>query len=401
MNFDRIIDRTSTNAAKWDSRTLKQKFGDSDVLPLWVADMDFASPDAVSEALYKRADHQIYGYPASNAGFLKAWHKWVKSQHKWDVPLNHAIYIPGIVSAMSLGISLFSEQSDSVILQEPVYQPFRNMIINNGRTPLVNRLILRDGRYYIDFKDLEEKAALKETSLLLLCSPHNPGGRVWSREELEELSRICLKHDVFVISDEIHADLVLNEAKPHTALSSLSEKTARNTMTCQAPSKTFNIAGEKLAIAVLADKKKRERFFQELKRFSLSEGSALALTIGEAAYTRGGEWLTELKKYLNSNIGYIESYLKTELPEVNLMTPDAGFIGWLDFRNCGINHKELEKRFIQIGKIALVEGRWFGEGGDGFFRLNYGCPRSLLEEGLKKLSASLTDDLIHKDSCSH
>lgn len=398
MNFDTIIDRSSSNAAKWDSITLKQKFGDSEVLPLWVADMDFASPDAVSDALHIRADHRIFGYPASNAGFLKAWRKWVKAQHKWDVPLNHAVYIPGIVTAMSLGVSLFSQQGESVILQEPVYQPFRNMIINNDRIPLVNQLTLRDGRYYMDFKDLEEKASRKETTLLLLCSPHNPGGRVWSKEELQEVSRICLKHNVFVISDEIHGDLVLNDSTTHIPFSSLSEETARNTMTCQAPSKTFNIAGEKLAIAVLADKEKRSLFFRELKRFSLYEGSVLALTIGEAAYNDGREWLGELKEYLNNNIRYIESYLKTKHPKVRLMTPDAGFIGWLDFRNCGINHDELQKRFIEIGKIALIEGRWFGEGGDGFFRLNYGCPRSLLEEGLNKLSASLTDNLIHEDS---
>ena len=209
------------------------------------------------------------------------------------------------------------------------------------------------------------------------------------------MDRICRNHNVFVISDEIHADLVLKGGVRHIPYSSLSEETALSSMTCQAPSKTFNIAGEKLSITVLTDRKKHLEYKKELARLNLHEGSTLALSIGEAAYKEGETWLEQLLDYLRENVRVIEDYLSEHHPYIHLMPPDAGFIGWLDFRDCGIDHKELEKRFLTLGKIAMVEGGWFGSGGDGFFRLNYGCPRSLLQEGLKRISASLSDNFVH------
>jgi cystathionine beta-lyase len=268
------------------------------------------------------------------------------------------------------------------------------MIIRNNRRPLINELKMEAGRYVMDYNDLEEKVSSRDCSLMLLCSPHNPGGRVWGKKELTELSRICLKYGVFVISDEIHADLVLGN-RPHIPFSSLSDECANNAMTLMAPSKTFNIAGEKLSVAVFGSQEKRKAYTDAQLAFSCEEGSALALAIGEAAYKEGSEWLLELKAYLRENVSLIERFLETEMPAVKLMRPDAGFIGWLDFRNLGLSHKEIEERLLSIGKIAIVEGHWFGQGGEGFFRLNFGCPRSLLREGLERISASLSDNFIH------
>ncbi len=400
VDFDKRIDRSDSNAAKWDSMVLKARFGNEEMLPFWVADMDFASPDIVRETLKRRADHGVFGYPATTRHFLKAWQDWTAAEHNWNVPLSEVCFTPGIVGAMSLGVFLFSQPGDSVILQEPVYQPFRNMIVRNGRTPLVNQLKLDSDGYAMDFEDLEKKASDANTSLMLLCSPHNPGGRVWSREDLEEVSRICLKHNVFVISDEIHADLVLGE-RGHIPFSSLSRETGANAMTLMAPSKTFNIAGEKLSVAVFGSPERKKIDQDAQLAFSTNEGSALALSIGEAVYREGSEWLIALKIYLRENVSFIEQYLKEKLPAVRLMKPDAGFIGWLDFRGLGLDHKEIESRLLKVGKIALVEGNWFGQGGEGFFRLNYGCPRSLLKEGLERISASLSDHFVHEDTGSH
>ncbi len=394
MDFDKIIDRKNSNAAKWDNRVLKARFGSEDLLPFWVADMDFASPPVVTEVLKERADHGIFGYPASDRGFLKAWQDWAEREHNWSVPMSDICFTPGIVGAMSLAVHLYSSPGDSVILQEPVYQPFRNMIVRNHREPLVNELVMEGARYHMDFEDLEEKASRPESTMLLLCSPHNPGGRVWTREELTKVSEICRRNGVFVVSDEIHADLVLGE-RAHIPFASLGEETAENSMTLMAPSKTFNIAGEKLSVAVFGSPEKKQIYTDGQKAFSLYEGSALALAIGEAVYSGGAEWLIALKIYLRENISYIEEYFEKNLPGVKLMKPDAGFIGWIDFRGTGLGHKEIQDRLQRKGKIALVEGTWFGQGGEGFFRLNYGCPRSLLREGLERLSASLADDLIH------
>ncbi len=395
MDFNKLIERRNSNAAKWDESVLKHRFGHSDLLPFWVADMDLPSPPAVSRILHEKADHRIYGYPASNSPFLKAWKKWTKEKHSWDVSLSQTIFIPGIVSSMSLGVSLFSRPGEGVILQEPVYQPFRRIIERNNRVPLVNELVYDGTVYTMDFADLEEKASRKETTLLLLCSPHNPGGRVWTRTELEKVDRICRAHGVFVISDEIHCDLVLDSSIRHIPYSSLSPETAEQSMTCMAPSKTFNIAGEKLSVSVIENREKRLLMKNELARLNMNEGSALALSMGEGAYKEGMEWLGKLTDYLSENVKYIETYLQKNHPAIRMMHPQAGFIGWIDFRDSGYSVEELEERFLKIGKIALVEGRWFGTGGHPFFRLNYGCPRSLLEEGMKRLSASLTDNLIH------
>ena len=258
MDFNKLIERRNSNAAKWDESVMKNRFGHSDLLPFWVADMDLPSPPGVSRILHEKADHRIYGYPASNSPFLKAWKKWTREKHSWDVSLSQTVFIPGIVSAMSLGVSLFSRPGEGVILQEPVYQPFRRIIEKNNRNPLVNQLVYNGSIYTMDFADLEEKASHKETTLLLLCSPHNPGGRVWTRQELEEVDRICRDHGVFVISDEIHSDLVLDPAIQHIPYSSISPDTAQASMTCMAPSKTFNIAGEKLSVSVMANREKKD-----------------------------------------------------------------------------------------------------------------------------------------------
>lgn len=392
--FDRTIDRRRSNAAKWDPQVLSGRFGASDLLPLWVADMDFASPPAVVRALEERAAHGIFGYPASNAPFLEAWRQWTARRHNWELPPGRALFAPGIVTAMSLSVSLFSEAGGGVILQEPVYQPFRKVIEAAGRTPVVNPLLLREGRYEMDFADLEEKASRPEVSLFLLCSPHNPGGRVWTRQELTEVARICRTHGVFVVSDEIHCDLVGPDSPAHTPFSSLSEETAALSLTCQAPSKTFNIAGEKLAALVLGDPKKRRLFQKELERLNLHECGGLALAMGEAAYGDGENWLEELLAYLEENRKLVETYLKEHIPRARPMRPDAGFLCWIDLRELPFPAEELAERFVKIGKIALVEGPWFGAGGEGFFRLNFGCPRSLLEEGLSRLKAALTGDLV-------
>ncbi len=394
MDFDKIIDRSESNAAKWDSQVLQARFGSDNMLPFWVADMDFASPSIVAETLKERADHGIFGYPATDRYFLKAWQGWAESEHNWSVSMDRVCFTPGIVGAMSMGVHLFSSEGEGIIIQEPVYQPFRNMIVRQNRTPLVNQLVLRDGRYEMDYEDLEAKASRPDCRLLLLCSPHNPGGRVWEREELEKLDILCRRHGVFVISDEIHGDLVLGD-RPHIPYSSLSDNAAANAMTLMAPSKTFNIAGEKLSVAIFGSKEKRKAYHDIQLAFCQQEGSALALAIGEAVYKEGAEWLIALKIYLRENIRMIEEYLSKNLPTVKLMRPDAGFIGWLDFRESGLAPKTVEDRLLKKGKIALVEGDWFGQGGEGFFRLNYGCPRSLLREGLERISASLADDLIH------
>ncbi len=394
-NFDTLIDRSHSGALKWDPRILKERFGQEDILPLWVADMDFASPPAVGTVLKERAAHGIFGYPATSQRFLEAWKGWTEEEHQWQPSLEMANFTPGIVGAMGMGVHLFSSPGESVILQEPVYQPFRNVIVSNQRNPLRNPLKISNGQYYMDFEDLEEKAARKDVRLMLLCSPHNPGGRIWSREELSEVNRICRKHGVFVISDEIHGDLSLGK-KNHIPYAALDPEAAKGSMTLAAPSKTFNIAGEKLAIAYFGDKARQESYTKAQDCFGTRGSAALALLMGEAAYKEGGPWLTAVKSYLNRNVDYIKDYLEKNLGDkVKLMVPDASFIAWLDFRALKLDEESLKDRLVNKGNIALIAGSWFGEGGEGFFRLNYGCPFSRLEEGMKRLSASLADDLVH------
>ncbi len=393
-NFDTLIDRSQSKALKWDAKVLKERFGRQDILPFWVADMDLPSPLSVAEILKERAEHGIYGYPAGNQAFLKAWQSWMEKEHSWSPSLEKANFTPGIVGAMGMGVHLFSSPGEAVILQEPVYKPFRKVILHNERVPLVNPLKLSKGEYAMDFEDLEKKAARKDVRLMLLCSPHNPGGRIWNREELAEVNRICRKHGVFVISDEIHGDLALGKKK-HIPYASLSEATAAGSMTLTAPSKTFNIAGEKLAIAYFGDKKQQGIYTKAQEAFGTAEAAALALLIGEAAYKEGGPWLRAVKSHLNGNLDYMKNYLNENLKGIELMEPDASFLAWLDFRALKLDEKTLKDRLANKGKIALVEGSWFGQGGKGFFRLNYGCPRGLLEEGMKRLSASLADNLVH------
>ncbi|MFC4599609.1 MalY/PatB family protein [Cohnella hongkongensis] len=384
-DFDRRIDRTGTACYKWDQS--EKLFGRPDILPLWVADMDFEAPKEVVDAIKRRAEHGIYGYTVRTQAYYDAIVGWLSRRHGWSVDQEWLSSSPGVVPALSVAVQTFTEPGDGILLQSPVYYPFYDVIRMNGRKVVDNPLVLRDGRYEMDFELLEKQAA-DGAKMLLLCSPHNPGGRVWTREELEKVAEICTKHGVFVVADEIHHDLVFSGHR-HVPYASLSEASAQGSITCIAPSKTFNLAGLQAAAVVIPSADTRRQYNAAIKTLSIHMESYFGLTGTEASYAHGDEWLDQLLVYLEGNRDAMLAYVKEHLPQVKAIKPEGTYMVWMDCTALSNKPEELKRLMFNEAGVAFSEGSVFGEQGAGYLRVNLACPRALLLEALEKFAAAV------------
>ena len=380
-NFDEIIPREGTHCIKWDGR--EWFFKTNDVLPLWVADMDFRTPGFIVDAIKERTEHEIYGYTFKPDSYYDAVIGWMKRRHNWNVEKEWISFSPGVVAGLTFAIETFSKPGDGVIVQPPVYFPFFDCVKGTKRKLIENPLKIEDGRYTFDFEDLKTKIS-ERTKILLLCNPQNPGGMAWTRAELEGLTNICLENDILIVSDEIHSDLVF-EGHEHIPLSTISEEVAKNSVVCMAPSKTFNVAGLASSLVIIPDKTKFHRYERALNVGHIGMGNIFGAVALEAAYRHGDEWLDQMKNYLWQNYLYLEKFFAENLPKVKVMKPEATYLIWLDFSAYGMGDKELFRFTVEKAKVGLNNGGKFGTGGDGWLRINIGCPRSILEEALERL----------------
>lgn len=383
-DFDEVIDRKGSNAVKYDS--LGVNYGKENLIPLWVADMDFRTPDFILDALRKRLDHPILGYPILPDSYIHSIIEWLSYKHNWSVQPEWLTYIPGIVKGIGLVLQVFTNPGDKVIIQPPVYHPFRLVPEHNGREIINNPLIEDNECYRIDFENLEQ--LLPDAKLLILCNPHNPGGIVWDKDSLIRVARLCAQYDVLVISDEIHSDMI-HKGYLHVPFASVSQEAAENSITFMAPSKTFNIAGIVSSFAIVPDSKIRRTFFDYLSANEFSDASIFSVVATEAAYRGGKEWLEQMMDYVEENARYVQSYLHTHIPLVTTNIPQASFLMWLDCRNLNLSQEELVALFVDKAGLALNDGAMFGPGGIGFMRMNIGCPRSILEKGLTQLKLAI------------
>ncbi len=380
-NFDEIVPREGTNCIKYDA--LERFFGSKNVLPLWVADMDFKTPDFIVDAIKKRAEHEIYGYTFRGDSYYDSIMGWMKRRHSWDIRKEWISFSPGVVAGLTFGIEAFSKPGDGVVVQPPVYFPFFDCVKGTKRKLIENPLKIENGRYTFDFEDLKTKID-KKTKLLLLCNPQNPGGTVFTKEELTELATICLENNIMVISDEIHSDLIF-KGHTHVPFASLSKEIAQNCMVSMAPSKTFNVAGFSSSIVIIPNKTKFARYERAIGLAHLYMGNIFGSVAMEAAYTHGDDWLGQMLDYLWENYLLLEDFFKNKLPKVKVMNPEATYLIWLDFREYGMKNAELMKFTVENAKVGLNDGGRFGTGGDGWLRINIGCPRSVLIEALERL----------------
>ncbi len=385
-DFDAVPERRGTGAVKWD--LVGQLFGSDDLLPLWVADMDFASPAPVVEALAGRARHGIFGYGACTDSWYDAVAGWLASRHSLAVEKDWIVFCPGVVPGLAMAVQAFTEPGDAVIIQQPVYYPFMRSITANGRRIINNPLHLSAGRYEMDLDDLAEKARDPRAKLLLLCSPHNPVGRAWTRPELEQLAALCAENNITIAADEIHADLVLPGFQ-HTPFATLSDDCLKAGITFSSPSKTFNLAGLHTAYAIIVDKRKRDAFSQALARSGMQWPGVFATVALEAAYRQGGPWLDQVLRYVQGNLKFLKEFIAAELPQVRVIEPEATYLVWLDCRGLGLNWRELKALMQDQARVALDEGYIFGDEGRGFERINIACPRSILQECLKRMAEAV------------
>lgn len=385
-NFDQIIDRSHTDSIKTDK--LQLLYGRDDLIPLWVADMDFLSPPAVTEALKQRIEHEIYGYTLASEGYYDSIIRWLGKRHHWTVEKEHISFIPGVVKGFAFAIDAFTQKGDKIIIQPPVYHPFRIVTQSLGRQVVNNPLILENGQYKMDPEGLKKLIAENDCKMLIFCNPHNPGGRVWQPEELKELAEICYENRILVISDEIHSDLTL-PGYTHTPFASVSEKAKTNSITLMAPSKTFNIAGIVSSFAVVQNEALRKSYFDYLVARELNQGTIFGYTATEAAYTHGEEWLDQLIDYIQVNVDVVRSFMEEHIPQIKTIVPEASFLVWLDCRELGLSQHDLVKFFADQAHLALNNGAMFGSGGEGFMRLNVGSPRPVIEKALNNLKNAI------------
>lgn len=381
-NFDKIIERRGTNTVKWEF--LQNIYGSTDLLPLWVADMDFETPVCVTNALKERLEHPVFGYTITPKEYYQTIVDWIKQQHGWEIEQEWLTYIPGIVRGIGMAINTFVALDEKVIIQPPVYHPFRLAPQGNKRQVVFNPLKENsDGTYSMDFENLETIIDNK-CRMLILSNPHNPAGIVWSKETLQRLAEICHRHGIIVISDEIHCDMALWENK-HIPFASVSKEAAECSITFGAPSKTFNIAGIVSSYAVVPNEQLRERFYGWLEANELNQPALFAPIATIAAFKHGEEWRKEMLRYVENNIEFVIDFCSKEMPLIKPWRPQASFLVWLDCRALGLNHDELIDLFVNRARLALNDGAMFGKEGDGFMRLNVGAPKAILEKALKQL----------------
>ncbi|MFJ7470415.1 MalY/PatB family protein [Peribacillus frigoritolerans] len=386
--FEEQINRENSGSAKWDKNFLTSLYGREDVLPMWVADMDFPSPEGIQKALMERLNHPIFGYTVPSETVFTEIQSWLKDRHSWQIDTKWISFSSGVVSAIGTTIQAFTNPGDKILLQSPVYTPFFDMIKNNDREVVNSPLIIEKDRFEIDFSDFEDK--LKSgVKLFLFCSPHNPGGRVWTKDELLRIGELCEKYNVVIVSDEIHADLFHSTSR-HYPIGSLSEKLADMTVTLMAPSKTFNIAGLQASFLITSNEKLQKQLQKAQTKLAFHGLNIFALTAMEAAYREGLEWLEDMIGYIEENIKVAEEFIAAEIPSLHVMHPEASYLLWIDCRDLGLTDTGIKDRLIHQGKLALEPGSKYGPGGEGFVRMNLGCSRSVLMDGLNRLKMAFS-----------
>jgi cystathionine beta-lyase len=361
---------------------------------MWVADMDFRTAEPIVRALVERAEHGIYGYSAPTDTYQEAVIQWMKKRHNWDIQEEWLCHTPGVVPGINMMAQAFTEPGDAILIQPPVYHPFAMAIKNNDRKVVRNSLIEEDGLYRMDFKDLEAKIKAHDVKLVILCHPHNPVGRVWSRDELLRFGEICLANDVIVISDEIHGDLIYSGVE-FAPFATLGDDFLQKSITCTAPSKTFNLAGLHTSNLIIPDKKLRLRLMKKLRNNGMTGMGTFGMVALEAAYNHGEAWLADIMRYVEGNFQYLESFCSEHLPQIRVIKPEGTYLVWLDCRELGLTPEELEQVMLERAGLYLDEGYIFGDEGAGFERLNIACPRSLLKEALERIRNAM-DELMLK-----
>ena len=386
LDFDRIIDRKNTRCLKYDFAVKRGM--PEDVLPLWVADMDFETSSYIEDALTERVQEGIFGYSDVQTPYFEIIRDWMIRHHDWEPQEKWLIKTPGVVFALAMAVKAYTDPGDKVLLQQPVYYPFSEVITDNGREVVSNDLVLtEDGTYKIDFADFEQKIIANGIKLFLLCSPHNPVGRVWTKEELEKIGDICVKHGITVVSDEIHNDFIWEGT--HTVFAGIKKEFADISVTCTSPSKTFNLASMLISNIFIPNQILRRKFRKEMDRAGISQLSVLGLVATEAAYAHGDEWYAAMKNYVRDNIAFAKTYVEKNLPGVRMIDTQGTYLIWLDFRQTGLTVEELDHKIIYEAGLWLDSGKIFGKTGEGFERINVACPRAVLQEALDRIRGIL------------
>lgn len=383
-NFDEVIDRRHTDSVKWDS--IQETYNDEDLLAMWVADMDFKAPPEVLNALSKRIEHGVIGYNYHPQSLYSSIINWVKNRYGWEIKKEWIIFTPGVVAGFNFGLKALTKESEDVIIQPPVYPPFTNVVDNIGRNFIKNPLVEEDGKYSMDFDGLE--TLLESSKLLLFCSPHNPVGRVWTKEELDRLKELIVENDAYIVSDEIHCDLAYKD-KRHIMVASLSKEIEQRSITLIAPSKTFNLAGLFTSVAIIPNDEIRDKVQKLMDDTSINHINLFGLLALETAYSKGEQWLDDLLDYVESNADLVVDYIESNIKDIKVNKPDGTFLMWLDCRKLELDHEDLHNLLIKEGKVLLNDGYTFGQEGDGYLRLNIGCPKETLEEGLRRIKKAV------------
>ncbi len=384
-DFDKIVDRRGTSCLKYDFQV--ERRGRDDLLPLWVADMDFALPENILDDIKKRVSHGIFGYTDPKREYFDSVIGWFYSHFGWEGKPEWITVTPGVVVAISVAVRALTKEGEGVLIQQPVYYPFSEAILLNKRKLVNNQLVYENGKYSIDFEDFEKKIVDENVKLFILCSPHNPVGRVWTEEELRKMGEICLKHNVIIVSDEIHCDFTY-EGHKHTVFPSLGEEFENNVVFCTAPSKTFNIAGLHVSNIFIPNPEIRKKFKSELEAFGFSQPNVLGLTACQSVYSKGEEWYRELKEYIAGNLDFAREYFAENMPKIRLVEPDGTYLIWLDCEKLGLSVEELESFVEDKAKLWVDFGKIFGKESGQFIRLNIACPRKTLRQVLEQLRAA-------------
>lgn len=385
-NFDEVIERRNTDSLKFDFA--KQRGMPEDVLPLWVADMDFKTSSIVLDKIKERVEHGIFGYTETGDNYFDALYSWLDKNHNFKIEKRWVVKTPGVVFAIASAIKAFTNEGDAVLIEQPVYYPFSGVIRDNKRRVVSNDLVLTDEKYQIDFDDFERKIVENKVKLFVLCNPHNPVGRVWTRSELVRLIDICIKHDVIIFSDEIHADFTY-DGYTHIPLINADERIKERCIIATAPTKTFNLAGLQISNIIIPGEEIRRKFIKDIDAVGYSQANTIGIVACEAAYRYGQEWYEELKKYLKGNLDFVRDYLERELPQIKLIEPEGTYLIWLDFRGLSLCERELEELIVKKAGLWLDSGAIFGRTGAGFQRINIATNRSVLKEALDRIKAAI------------
>ena len=381
-DFDTVVNRKNTNAIKYD--LAKKRGKPEDAVSLWVADMDFPTAPCIQKAVAEKASHGIWGYSRPDNRYYDALKKWYKERHNFEVQNEWVVNTPGVCFALAAAVKAFTKEGESVLIQKPIYYPFFNIINSLQRKVVNSSLILKNNHYEIDFDDFERKIVQENVKMFILCSPHNPGGRVWTKQELQKISEICLAHNVLVVSDEIHSDITFG-SNVHTVYGSLSEQALKNSIICTAPSKSFNLAGLQFSNIFIADEKLRKAFSKELDKTGYDEPSVFGIVAATAAYSEGADWFDSVKSYIWENILFAKNYIEENASKIKVLVPEGTYLLWLDFSKTGLSDSEINDRVLNKAKVWLDSGSMFGKEGEKFQRINCATPRIILEDALKRI----------------